>query len=154
MQSKGMSAAMGRIRPGGYRALLTFLGSFLVCLGAETMEGGEISGVVRMPEICSPTVSPAVVYLTRVSTEGKESRRDPAGVGSAGGRSGMADLVLVNQRGLQFVPRVEVIELGQTVRFTNQDSETHNVHIVSRDFAFNQSMAPGEPRDFIPAHAG
>ena len=49
----------------------------------------------------------------------------------------------MNQRGLQFVPRVQAIELGQTVRFTNQDGETHNVHVVSPGFAFNQSMAPG-----------
>ena len=61
---------------------------------------------------------------------------------------------LVNQRGLQFVPRVQAIALGQTVRFTNQDGETHNVHVVSPGFAFNQSMSPGQPRDFTPDHAG
>ena len=27
----------------------------------------EVSGVVRMPEICSPSVSPAVVYLAPAS---------------------------------------------------------------------------------------
>jgi high-affinity iron transporter len=107
-----------------------------------------------MPDICSPTVSPAVVYLTPVSAEGNESGLNRAGVELADGQSRMADLVLVNQRGLQFVPRVQVIALGRTVRFTNQDGETHNVHIVSRDFAFNESMTPGEPRDFTPAHSG
>jgi high-affinity iron transporter len=118
------------------------------------MEGAQISGVVRMPEICSPTVSPAVVYLTRISRDGTDSRPGSAGVGPAGGQSRVADLVLVDQRGLQFVPRVQAIGLGRTVRFTNQDGETHNVHIVSPDFAFNQSMTPGEPRDFTPEHAG
>ncbi len=40
------------------------------------------------------------------------------------------------------------------MRFTNQDSETHNVHVVSPGFAFNQSMGPGQPRDFTPERAG
>ena len=43
------------------------------------------------------------------------------------------------------MPRVQAIALGQTVRFTNQDGETHNVHVVSPGFAFNQSMAPDKP---------
>ena len=30
----------------------------------ETTDGAEVSGVVRMPDVCSPAVSPAVVYLT------------------------------------------------------------------------------------------
>ena len=154
MSTKGMSAAMGRIQPGGYRVLLAFWGSFVLCLGVETAKGADITGVVRMPDICSPTVSPAVVYLTPVSTQGNTSRPGPAGVAPAAGQPRVADVVLVNQRGLQFVPRVQAIALGQTVRFTNQDGETHNVHIVSRDFAFNQSMTPGEPRDFLPEHAG
>ena len=47
----------------------------LLCLGAETSEGGEISGVVRMPEICSPAVSPAVVYLTPVAAKGRTASR-------------------------------------------------------------------------------
>ena len=65
-----------------------------------------------------------------------------------------AEVVLVNQRGLQFVPRVQAIALGQTVRFTNEDGETHNVHVVSPGFAFNQSMAPGQFQDFTPDQPG
>lgn len=33
-------------------------------MGGGVSRGAEVSGVVRMPEICSPSVSPAVVYLT------------------------------------------------------------------------------------------
>jgi high-affinity iron transporter len=64
-------------------------------------------------------------------------------------------VVLVNQRGLQFVPRVQAVRLGQAVRFTNGDSETHNVHVISpgSDY-FNESMAPGQPRDFTPKKPG
>ena len=73
---------------------------------------------------------------------------------SSAGRTDPAAVVLVNQRGLQFVPRVQAIALGQTVRFTNEDGETHNVHVVSPGFAFNQSMSPGQFRDFTPAQPG
>ena len=64
------------------------------------------------------------------------------------------EIALVNQRGLQFTPRVQAIALGQTVRFTNQDGETHNVHVVSPGFAFNQSMTPGRYQDFTPERPG
>ena len=77
----------------------------------------------------------------------------PADASSGPSRSGRG-FVLVNQRGLQFVPRVQAIALGQTVRFTNQDGETHNVHVVSPGFAFNQSMAPGQFQDFTPDRPG
>jgi high-affinity iron transporter len=63
-------------------------------------------------------------------------------------------VALVNQHDLQFVPRVQAMALGQTLRFTNQDAESHNVHIVSPGFPFNQSMAPGQYLDYTPDHAG
>ena len=94
-----------------------------------------------------------MVYLTLVAADGQETRQ-PVAAPASGDENRVTDVVLVNQRGLQFVPRVQAIRLGQTVRFTNQDGETHNVHVVSPDFSFNQAMAPGQPRDFTPAHAG
>ena len=63
-------------------------------------------------------------------------------------------MVLVNQRELQFLPRIRAIALGQTVRFGNQDGETHNVHIVSPGFPFSQAMAPGQFQDFTPSKPG
>ena len=63
----------------------------------------------------------------------------------------LAELVLVNQRGLQFVPRVQAIALGQTVRFTNQDGETHNVHVVSPRFRVQSIDVAGTAAGF---HAG
>jgi high-affinity iron transporter len=107
-----------------------------------------------MPEICSPAVSPAVVYLKAVPANGKGGRSDSSRNGKAASGIQAAELVLVNQRGLQFVPRVQAIELGQALRFTNQDGETHNIHVVSPHFALNQSMSPGQPLDFTPDHAG
>jgi high-affinity iron transporter len=114
--------------------------------------GAEISGVVRMPEICSPSVSPAVVYLEPASGRTNPAVGPKAGVLPAS--SGNPEVALVNQRGLQFTPRVQAISMGQTVRFTNLDGETHNVHVVSPGFAFNQSMTPGRFQDFTPGRPG
>ena len=115
---------------------------------SRSAAGAEVSGIVRMPEICSPSVSPAVVYL--VPAEAKKRRVAASKSGVPAG----TEVTLVNQRGLQFTPRVQAIALGQTVRFTNQDGETHNVHVVSPGFAFNQSMTPGRYQDFTPERPG
>ena len=145
---------MGRIQPGVYRSLLALLGSCFVCLVRST--GERRRGLGRRSDAGDlfAAVSPAVVYLTPVPADRKDARSDSSRNGKAASEARAAELVLVNQRGLQFVPRVQAIELGQTVRFTNQDGETHNVHVVSPDFAFNQSMSPGQPLDFTPDHAG
>jgi high-affinity iron transporter len=100
-----------------------------------------------MPDICSPAVSPAVVYLS--PEDGKSVSRERQPVSSVS-----SEIALVNQRGLQFTPRVQAIVVGQRVRFTNQDGETHNVHIVTPGFAFNHSMAPGGTADFTPDRPG
>jgi high-affinity iron transporter len=114
--------------------------------------GAEISGLVKMPEVCSPSVSPAVVYLEPASGRSEPAARPRAGVPPTS--AGNAEIALVNQRGLQFTPRVQAIAMGQTVRFTNQDGETHNVHVVSPGFAFNQSMTPAHYQDFTPEKPG
>ncbi len=116
------------------------------CLGlglgvAPWARSGDITGVVKMPDVCSPSISPAVVSLD-----------SPAATPVAG--SGRAEVVLVNQKDLQFKPRVQVVPLGGVIRFGNQDAETHNVHVVSRGFTFNQSMQPGQTQEFTPDHAG
>lgn len=98
-----------------------------------------------MPEVCSPEVSPAVVTLE------PETPAAPKAGADAGGD---AEVVLVDQKGLQFSPRVQAMPLGRTLRFTNADSERHSVHVVTPGFDFNQSMAPGEPHDWVPAKPG
>ena len=149
-----MSAAVGRIQPGWRSSLLAFSCVGLLALGAGLSEGGEVSGVVRMPEICSTSVCPELVYLTQRAAGGTDSRAHFSGSERAATEKRVAELALVKQRGLQFVPRVQAIEIGQSIRFTNQDGETHNVHVVSPHFMLNQSMSPGQPLDFTPDHAG
>src|SRR5262249_7485641 len=97
------------------------------------------------------SASPAVVYLAPVS---KDSRTRSASAGTASGEQRGSKLALVNQRGLQFVPRVQAIEVGRTIRFTNQDGETHNLHVVSPHVMLTEWMSPGQPLDFTPDRAG
>ena len=110
--SEGDECGDGSYSTWSYRGLLALLCSCLLCLGAGRAKGGEVSGVVRMPEICSPAVSPAVVYLTPVAATGRMRVPIRRGTGKAASGTRVADLVLVNQRGLQFVPRVQAIEAG------------------------------------------
>ena len=142
-----MRAAMRRDGTTSRQMVAVLLGVLVGVMGGGVSRGAEVSGVVRMPEICSPSVSPAVVYLTPVDPKVRATAPKP---GMAHG----GEVALVNQRGLQFTPRVQAIALGQTVRFTNQDGETHNVHVVSPGFAFNQSMTPGQSEDFTPERPG
>ncbi len=120
----------------------------VACVGTASAGTGEVKGQIQMPEICSPSISPAVVYLEPAKRE-SVSKDATSRAGSS-----LAEVVLVNQRNLAFSPRVQVLPLGGRIRFGNQDSETHNVHVVSRGFTFNQSMAPGQTQDFVPDHAG
>ena len=108
---------------------------------------------------CRMSVRRRSVRRSSILTAADSPRRPRRLVDSSSKRvapsaSSPAEVVLVNQRGLQFVPRVQAIAVGRTVRFTNQDGETHNVHVVSPGFAFNQSMAPGQFQDFTPAQPG
>ncbi len=115
----------------------------LLLLAPSSVSAGEVKGRVEMPDTCSPSVSPAVVSLEPV---------EPGAVVPV--RSGPASIALkINQHGLQFEPRVAAVQAGQTIQFTNQDAESHNVHILS-DYAFNQSMAPNVPVEFVPRKPG
>src|SRR5690348_8843208 len=104
---------MRRERKSRQRSMAIFLG--MLAMAAGPVRGAEVSGVVRMPEVCSPSVSPAVVYLQPSDDQGGRTAAPKAGVSSR--PSPDTEIALVNQRGLQFTPRVQAIALGQTVRF-------------------------------------
>ncbi|WP_074310172.1 FTR1 family protein [Singulisphaera sp. GP187] len=127
------------------RRLAVLASLLLLLIGGTPVRAGDVSGRVAMPDVCSPGVSPAVVSLEPVS--GSRPARAKANVADA-------EVVLVDQKGLQFVPRVQAMSLGRTLRFTNADSERHSVHVVTPGFDFNQSMAPGEPHDWVPDKPG
>ena len=65
MRRDGMSSRRGMVA--------VLLGLLLSGFGGVASLGAEVSGVVRMPDICSPSVSPAVVYLEPTGT--KEAAR-------------------------------------------------------------------------------
>ncbi len=102
----------------------------------------DVTGRVEMPLTCSPAVSPAVVTLEPLGQKLKGSAGDPA------------EIKLVNQKGLQFVPRVQAMKLGQTLRFSNEDGETHNVHVLATSLAFNETMGAGKSVDIVPTKPG
>jgi high-affinity iron transporter len=123
-------------------------------MAPESKAGTTVSGVVRMPDVCSPAVSPAVVFLRLAEPDQNRAPAGPIRDRNNATPSSPAEVSLINQHNLQFIPRVQAIAVGQTVRFTNQDGETHNVHVVSPGYGFNQSMAPGQGQDFTPAQPG
>jgi hypothetical protein len=56
-----------------------------------------------------------------------------------------AEAVELAQRGLEFVPRVFGLRVGQTLRITSQDSSPHNVFCQPfQNAGFNQNMTEGE----------
>ena len=68
---------MARRRYRGCREVLALLGVAFFCLGAGKPEGADVSGLVRMPDVCSPAASPAVVYLTPVAPNGVGGVSEP-----------------------------------------------------------------------------
>ncbi len=120
------------------RWLSIALAASLYITGARA---GEVSGRVEMPATCSPAVSPAVVSLERLDGRADMSVPDRA-----------AQFTLVNQRGLQFEPRVQAVQVGQVIRFTNADNETHNVHI--QGVPFNESMGKDRSVDYRTSKEG
>jgi len=125
---------------------------FLYCLfsllAGVRVWAGDVSGEIRMPSTCSPEVSPAVIWLIPADPAKAEKAK---AVQTSEKPVAMA---LMRQSALQFVPRVVVLQKGQKVEFTNEDSEFHNVHVQARGEVFNQTMPPGQPAVFIPASTG
>jgi high-affinity iron transporter len=145
------------MRQSEMKAWFTTLALLVVSLSGavrDSKAATAVAGIVRMPDVCSPSVSPAVVYLVPADAKDRQALLKHTIVDASMGRNSPAEVVLVNQLGLQFVPRIQAMAVGKAVRFGNKDSETHNVHVVSPGFAFNQSMAPGQFRDFTPAQPG
>lgn len=61
-----------------------------------------------------------------------------------------AEVVTLDQKGCMYVPRVLGVRAGQTLRVTNLDPATHNVHSLSkRSRELNQNMGKGQdPLEF------
>jgi len=56
-----------------------------------------------------------------------------------------ANAVTIDQQGCRYHPRVVGLQTGQTIRFTNSDQTTHNVHPTPKNNQeWNQSQAPNQ----------
>ncbi len=112
--------------------------------GAATARSADVTGRVELPAACDPGVSPAVVRL-----------EPAAGAKPAAGGPAAAEVALVvNQKLLQFRPRVLGGTVGQPLKFTNADSEQHNVHLQGPGVNFSRTIGPGEVVDFTPQGPG
>ncbi len=128
--------------PQGTSLWLSLSVSMAFLLGSSPSQAGDVQGRIEMPATCSPTISPAVVSLEPLTASPAKPSSEPARI------------AIINQRGLQFDPRVQAIEVGQTVTFTNEDNETHNVHILTPGAPLNQSMARGQSVKYVADKPG
>ena len=114
-------------------ASLVFAGALVAPHARLAAQLGVVSGTITTP---APGMGGIVVYLTPAT---------PARVPAAAPLSGQID-----QRNLQFVPRVIAVSPGSTVSFPNSDPVMHSVfHPGTRAGGFDLGTYPqGEQRSF------
>lgn len=146
-----------------FRSLFIAISLGIVAVYSIETHANEVRGRVEVPDLCSPSVSPAVVYLEREDAEPNRSESQNAAPtaassaqsASANPTSSAASLTLVeHQKGLRFSPRVQAMIVGQKLKFTNEDPETHNVHLQAPGVTFNESMSPGRTIEFTANKPG
>ncbi len=125
------------------RCLLLTLSLVQLAVLSSPARASEVSGRIEMPPACAPEISPAVVWL-----EPKDGTPEPSKAGES------QTALVVNQKMLQFRPRVQALQVGRTITFTNADAERHNIHVQGAGVNFNQTIAPGENASFTPEKPG
>jgi high-affinity iron transporter len=122
------------------RIALCLLSMWVVA--AAAVRAADVTGRVEMSAACAPEVSPAVVMLEPVDP----SRTIPTN----------ADRTprVISQRGMRFDPRVTALKSGQPLKFTNEDTETHNIHVTAPGVNYNASVQPGGFVEFSPEKPG
>jgi len=123
-----------------YRVVLCLLATSVAA--TATVRAGDVAGRVEMSAACAPEVSPAVVMLEPTDP----SRKLPA--------SPETTPRVISQRGMRFDPRVVALKSGQSLKFTNEDTETHNIHVTASGENFNASVQPGSFMDYQPKGPG
>ncbi|MEO6807962.1 MAG: FTR1 family protein, partial [Isosphaeraceae bacterium] len=115
----------------------------LLCVLVSNVRSAEVAGRVVVPEICTLSGGVAVASLEPLDGQTTESPPD----GEIGAE--------IDQKGLQFLPRVSAIQLGQGLRITNGDPEVHSVHNIEPGYQFlNQTMPPGGSIEYLPEKPG
>ena len=113
----------------------TWLTGLIVALGAWVGSGGQAIDIVegRISFSGRPAAG-AVVYLERWPNRSNTEERESSGATSS-------DTVVLDQRGLRFLPQTLAIRPGTTVVFRNSDDIQHNV------FSPGRAVGVGDPFD-------
>lgn len=95
------------------------------------VHAGKIHGTITTKEELKESQSAAVVWVEGLKDEVEQS-----------------DARVISQSGLQFLPRVLAVSVGQTIQFPNEDDVSHNVFSLSEAKKFKLGIYPkGESRD-------
>ena len=125
-------------------------------LGAQGAADGTITGHVRLagPAPANPLIRMGADPRCSLATRGQRLTQEIVLRGADGGLANAfvslrgqfaatpapAEPVTIDQRNCMFVPRVVGVRVGQTLRITNNDATSHNLHSVSKANAFNTSQ--------------
>jgi high-affinity iron transporter len=133
---------------------LTFLGLTLLVasIPLPVVGGAEVIGRVRMTDVCSPGVSPAVAYLEPIGPSVPVVRAGNEALPN------LPDDREANQQpitleGFHFLPRVRALVRGQRVRFVNREAETHRLRIDA-PLGPTARLEPGDSWEYVAELAG
>src|SRR5262245_3198476 len=118
-------------------------------LASQTViRAGELSGRVLMTDTCSPGLRPAVVFWSPINSRQDGPERQTADRPAL--PAGPGTVIPMRLGDLRFQSRVVAVERGGTIRFSNEDGESHTVRLVSPADQFGASIGPAQTRDFTP----
>jgi plastocyanin len=125
-------------------------------LSAQPAATGTIAGHVRLagPAPANPLIRMGADPRCSSATRGQRLTQDVVLRSSDGGLANAfvhvqgkfaaspppAEPVTIDQRNCLFVPRVVGARVGQTLRITNSDATSHNLHSASQNNVFNTSQ--------------
>lgn len=104
------------------------IGLLATVLCTSPGSGAVVEGQIELPNGVFAELSPAIVYVQLPER--------------ADGSGSVPDAV-VDQRNLQFRPRVQALQLGGRIVLRNSDRELHNVNTRGPCCRFNRGVAPG-----------
>lgn len=111
--------------------LRLILALLLACLSPACVYAGKLRGTISTTEELKESQAAAVVWVEGLKDDEAKSKSP-----------------VISQSGLQFLPRVLAVSVGQTVQFPNEDDVSHNVFSLSEAKKFKLGIYPkGESRD-------
>jgi plastocyanin len=135
--------------------------ALMLPLPTRRLAAGEITIASRQPAASSPGTVEGTVYYRRDAKHvwrlGRYYVKSPksgelaeaviALSGPSIGRSVAAResaVVTVDQKEMRFIPETVAIRAGDRVRFTNGDSQTHNISVMDPRLQFSDTIANGQ----------